>query len=305
MINQGIIEKLNKLYHIEVLSYQSIDEGISDSYKLLCDSESYLLKIVGNSFKENIHSSLKVQEYLNRNNFALPELITNNDGELSSRIDSENSYIVYKFIDNKKLNQGFDYCKLGSLLGKLHVKMLDYDGGLENRDKYYYFEKYINYMNDMKYPANKIEEFRVIGEKLWMNVIGLPKGFSHGDAHIGNVLVNKEEQYIMVDFDTVNWSFSCYDIAVMCNATDYFNYESEQLKQTLDNYINFLKGYCQHIDLSEKEIDSIYDFIGLYHFQLQATIIETYGIDCIDHKFLNKQLSWIKEYLNDVDKVKS
>lgn len=32
------------------------------------------------------------------------------------------------------------------------------------------------------------------------------------------------------------------------------------------------------------------------YFQLQATIVEIYGIDCIDEKFVDMQLEWLKSW---------
>lgn len=53
------------------------------------------------------------------------------------------------------------------------------------------------------------------------------------------------------------------------------------------------------------EIDNqlfvMYEFIALRHFQLQATIVEIYDLDCIDEKFIDKQLDWIKQWRKQYD----
>jgi len=45
--------------------------------------------------------------------------------------------------------------------------------------------------------------------------------------------------------------------------------------------------------LSQAEADAFFDLIALYHFALQATIIEMCGIDCVDGAFLDNQLEWL------------
>ncbi|HBC92711.1 MAG TPA: hypothetical protein DCZ10_07340 [Pelotomaculum sp.] len=55
--------------------------------------------------------------------------------------------------------------------------------------------------------------------------------------------------------------------------------------------------------LSEAEKESFYDFIAIRHYQLQATIVEICGLDCIDKQFIDKQLSWLinwrKQYVKE------
>ena len=45
--------------------------------------------------------------------------------------------------------------------------------------------------------------------------------------------------------------------------------------------------------MSREEQEAVYDLLAVYHFQLQATIIEIYGPDCVDDAFLDNQLDWL------------
>ena len=38
------------------------------------------------------------------------------------------------------------------------------------------------------------------------------------------------------------------------------------------------------------------DLIALYHFALQATIIEIFGMDCVDEEFFRRQLAWLYQW---------
>ena len=93
-----------------------------------------------------------------------------------------------------------------------------------------------------------------------------------------------------MDFDTSCRSFPVYDIALFCNETDYFTFHEDAYDKTVCMLEQFLKGYQRHRSLSREEKEAILDLLAVYHFQLQATIIEIYGSDCVDDEFWI--LSW-------------
>ena len=64
-----------------------------------------------------------------------------------------------------------------------------------------------------------------------------------------------------------------------------------------DTAILFLTGYAQYRSLSRAELRAFPDWVAIRHFQLQATILEIYGIGCIDEGFIDAQLSWLHQWL--------
>ena len=48
--------------------------------------------------------------------------------------------------------------------------------------------------------------------------------------------------------------------------------------------------------LSREEILSFPYWVAIKHFQLQATILEIYGVDCIDEGFIDGQLYWLNKW---------
>jgi hypothetical protein len=48
--------------------------------------------------------------------------------------------------------------------------------------------------------------------------------------------------------------------------------------------------------VNELELRAFYDLIAVYHYQLQATIIEIHGLDCVDEAFLDQQLDWLMRW---------
>jgi hypothetical protein len=41
--------------------------------------------------------------------------------------------------------------------------------------------------------------------------------------------------------------------------------------------------------------------MALYHFSLQATIVELFGLDCIDEAFIDKQLDWLYRWKEECE----
>ena len=87
-----------------------------------------------------------------------------------------------------------------------------------------------------------------------------------------------------------------YDPALICNLTDYFKWEEDGYNKTKAVYERFLPEYLKYNDLSQAEMESLYDMIALYHFALQATIIEIFGIDCVENAFFDRQLAWLNQW---------
>lgn len=78
--------------------------------------------------------------------------------------------------------------------------------------------------------------------------------------------------------------------------TNYFVYDESRLAKTKATFEEMLPEYQKFNTISQAEINSFYDMIALYHFALQATIIEIHGIDCIDSTFLDNQIDWLYKW---------
>ena len=88
-----------------------------------------------------------------------------------------------------------------------------------------------------------------------------------------------------------------FDIMVMCDMTDYFNLKEEDVKITNEVYKMFLTGYSKYCIIGPKEEASFSAWVAIRHFQLQATILEIHGLDCIDEKFIDWQLYWLEKWM--------
>lgn len=124
----------------------------------------------------------------------------------------------------------------------------------------------------------------------------LPQGYCHGDLHCGNFLKAANGQIYLLDFDTSCRGFPLYDIALLCNQTHYFEFDKNGLSQSKALLQQFLPGYTRFNSLTTQEIEAFPDFIGIYHFALQAVMIELFGLDCVDNIFFDKQLDWLYQW---------
>ena len=148
----------------------------------------------------------------------------------------------------------------------------------------------------MKYPEHKVSAFKRHGDALWEKVKDLPRGCCHGDLYIGNIHQTTAGELFLLDFDTSCNAFPIYDIALVCNATDYFDFDESGYQKTQMILTRFLKGYEQFCTLSDFERDAVFNLLGVYHYQLQATIIEIYGLNCVDEEFLDQQFDWLMKW---------
>lgn len=71
------------------------------------------------------------------------------------------------------------------------------------------------------------------------------------------------------------------------NMTDCFNLKKEDIALTKKVWQKFLSGYTGYHALSREEILSFPYWVAIRYFQLQATIPEIYGNECIDEGFID------------------
>lgn len=293
MENNEILSMLNLHYSMNFINIDLMREGGNATYAVYTEHEKYFLKIVGLAFSDTIKISVDINLYLQSNGFPVPNIIMTADNKpfVEDRI---NHIILYEFLETMEIDMGKDAEAVGVLIGQLHHLMSCYNSELVTHSKQFYIERYLDILRIKQYP--KVNEFTQYGEKLWNRIKCLPCGYSHGDMYSGNIERGADGKLYVLDFDTSCIGFPMYDLALICNRTNYFDYDTEGLPKTTAIYKRLLPEYLKHHKLTEQEISSIYDMLALYHFALQATIIEIYGLDSVDNAFLDKQLDWLKRW---------
>ncbi len=283
-------------YGIESPSLEFLREGGALTY-IVNGSVKYLLKVIGPAFAGTARQSVSIMRYLEENGFPVPKTILTKNGEtiFETEADGEKSLIVLMdFIDGDEPELEKCASEVGRLVGRFHQLMEEYPSELVYRDKEFFIGRYLEFLRKKKYP--RIKEYEELGERLWDKVKNLPQGNCHGDLHRGNLLQNTDGKIYLVDFDTACKAPLMFDVMVMCDMTDYFNLKQEDIELTKEVYRKFLSGYAGYHKLSREEILSFPYWVAIRHFQLQATILEIYGMDCIDESFIDGQLYWLNKW---------
>lgn len=299
MNDTKILELLNQNYDISIESVKFHRKGGCTSYIANSGKEKYFLKVIANTFSNTAMQSISIQQYLIENDFPVPEIILTNESKLYF-IYENHLFVLYEYIDGAEPDLDKNAEKVSQLVGELHRLMSNYRGELTAHNKAFFVDRYIDILKRKHYPDEKLKEYIEIGNALWNNVKDLSFGFCHGDLHRGNLLQTTDNKIYILDFDTACFSPQLFDVAVMCDTTNYFNFDAKEFQHTTEVFNQFMKAYSKYNRLSFN-IKQFYDFIALRHFQLQATIVEIYGLNCIDEKFIDKQLNWIKQWRKQYD----
>jgi Ser/Thr protein kinase RdoA (MazF antagonist) len=301
---EKILNLLLDSYNININNLELLREGGCASYNVCGENERYFMKIIPSAFIDTAKQSLSILAYLEEKGFPSPRIILAKNGFPYIEIeeaDNKTIVVLFEFIDGEEPNEGENVETIGALIGQLHSIMKDYKGNLQVHGKEFFIDRYINILKKKNYDANKIEMFREYGDILWKRVDNLPRGFCHGDMYRGNLLRTSFGKYYILDFDTSCSAFPIYDIMIMCNSTNYFDFDEKGYQKSKSTYESFLKGYAKYCALTDMELRAFYDLIAIYHYQLQATIIEIYGLDCVDEKFLDRQLDWVMRWRRQCD----
>lgn len=295
--NKEILNILNQNYPIVFNDIEFNRDGGSISYIAASYEKKYFLRIIRPALIEAAIQSINIHLYLYNRNFPVPAIILAKESRpyiKNSFEGQEYIFVLYEYIEGTEPSSA-DAEKAGELIGKFHDAMSHYPNELKHQDKYYFIDRYINILLSKKHKKTDI--YKLIGERLWDKVHNLPKGYCHCDLYEGNILKAKDGKMYVLDFDTSCNAFPMYDVTLYCNETNYFEYSDEGFEKTKARLSHFLKGYLRYHTLTDEEIDAFYYFHAIYHYQLQAGIVEIYGLYCNEEDFEDKQLDWITSWL--------
>ena len=289
-------EILTEYYGIENRSLEFLREGGTHTY-IVNGKPKHLLKVIGSAFSKTARQSVSIMRYLEENGFPVPAIILTKSGDAIFETDDEGEkklIVLMKFIDGDEPELEKCASEVGGLVGRFHQLMEKYPAELTLHGKEFFIDRYLGFLRKKNYP--RITEYEELGDCLWNKVKDLPQGICHGDLHRGNLLQNPDGKIYLVDFDTACRAPYMFDVMVMCDMTDYFNLKQKDIELTKKVYRKFLSGYSDHHTLSREEIRSFLYWVAIRHFQLQATILEIHGADCIDEGFIDGQLYWLNKW---------
>jgi Ser/Thr protein kinase RdoA (MazF antagonist) len=291
-----LLEILKTQYGVTGSSLKFLREGGGQTY-LADGKEKYLFKVIGGAFLHTARQSVSIMRYLEENGFPVPRTIPTRDGAAALETAAEGGeklIVLMEFIDGDEPDLKETAAEVGALVGRFHRLMETCPAEPVSRGKDFFIGRYLELLRKKSSP--RLSDYAALGDRLWEKVKALPRGTCHGDLHRGNLLQSADGQIYLVDFDTVCRAPRMFDLAVMCDMTDYFRLRPEDVRLTGQVYQSFLSGYSSYHALSRSELLSFPAWVAIRHFQLQATILEIYGIDCIDEGFIDAQRNWLRAW---------
>lgn len=298
---QALLEILNQNFEEVFTDTKFYRDGGSLSYIVSSNEERYFLRIIRPELLETARQSIDIHTYLQGHAFAVPIIIFTKDGQpyIERKADDKTYLLVlYEYIEGGEPGVG-DVESIGKLIANLHNIMKCYPKSLKSQEKHFFIDRYVDILRSKN--DHTADEYEHLGNILWEKVKHLPQGFCHCDLYPGNILKSNEGKLYVLDFDTSCIGFPMYDITLFCNKTDYFAYSDKGFYESELWLQYFLKGYTKYRSLTEEEIKAFYYFHVIYHYQVQATIVEIYGIDCNPDDFEDKQLDWIKQWMKKAE----
>ncbi|MCL1859258.1 MAG: phosphotransferase [Oscillospiraceae bacterium] len=289
---ENVLKAVKNNYDINIQNVEFFRDGGSCSYTVYGTNNKYFLKTIGcQPYLETAIDSAYIQMHLLQNKFPVIPVILTKEGIpyiLVEEQGREYIFIMYDFIELDEFSLE-DNEAAGELIGQLHQVMKSYTGHLLVRGKNYFIDRYVEIMKKKNYPG--VELFNAYGDKLWEKINNLPRGYCHCELHRGNIHKTKTggKQIYIVDFDESNLSFPMYDVTLFCNDTDWSSFDYKTFEKSKFILDNFLKGYLRHSLLTNEEISAFFDFIAVFHFQMQPKIMEIYGYDTADNDFFDRQ----------------
>lgn len=306
MEDKEILAVVNDHYSLHIDRLEFLRDSGSVAYAAYSNEGKYFLRITKPAFHDTVLPSLDIHVFLLTQGFPVPPIIWTKEHSPYVRIggkEGERFYILYAFIEGGEVDPEQDAEKIGALIGNFHHIMKAYPNALVKHDKPFYIDRYIEILRTKQYP--EAARFAEYGDALWERVKDLPRGYSHGDMYRGNFHKTPDGTIYVLDFDTSCLGFPLYDPVLICNMTNYFEWEEDGYQKSKKVFDRFLPEYRKYNPLSEREAQSFFDMIALYHFALQATIIELFGLDCVDNAFFDRQLDWLMRWRDQCERYAS
>ena len=294
MNENEILDFLREQYSITVRKVEFLRDSGSVTYRVYGKEEDFFLRITKPNYYETAMSSLEIHMYLQSKDGTVPAIIFSKEGKacVPYGVEEDKCYaVLYEFLEGDEVDPEQDAEQIGRLLGRFHNTMEEYTGELPQPGKEFFVERYIEILRKKNYK--RVEEYAAYGNELWESVKALPRGYCHGDMYSGNIHKTMDGRLYLLDFDTSCQGFSMYDLVLIANRTDYFQYKEDGYEKTKEVFGRVLSEYQKLRKVNDAEISAFYKMMAMYHFSLQATIVELFGPDCIDEAFIDWQLDWL------------
>ncbi len=290
---EELLQCLNAHYAIHFDWSRSNRDMGSTSYIVYSGKKPYFLRFVKPALAATGINGVQVQQFLARRDFPVPAILPTANG--SDWVEWQGGLLIlYEFIEGEDVDQEEEAEAIGALTGRLHREMKDYRGELVKRDRDFYLGRYLATLERKAYP--RVEAYRTMAEAIWEKAGNLSMGYCHGDLYRGNIRKGTDGKLYVHDFDTSCWGLPMYDVALICDRTDYFHFQEENFDRSQALLARFLTTYREEHPLGNEEAAAFPALIALQHFSTQATIMELFGMESFSHQDMDEQLLWLEQW---------
>lgn len=287
---EPLLSQLNMHWGLSFNSLELLRDSGSLAYLACAGEKKYFLRAVKPSLVTEASVGAEVQAFLHDQGFPVPEIIFPSTGRPGLLWESQ-LLILYKYIEGEDCVPEEDAEAIGRLTGWLHQAMKKYPGPLPVRDKQFYIDRYVDILRKKHYP--RMEEYDAYGEALWDYLKALPLGPCHGDLYCGNIRKTPDGKLYVYDFDTACIGFPMYDLALICDQTEYFRFDEANYQRSNRLLAHMIPAYREESPLTLAEEKTFHALIAMQHFSTQATITELFGPDCLSDENIDAQLDWL------------
>lgn len=222
-----------------------------------------------------------------------PRVIPAMDGGETFEYRGRTGYIT-EFIDGIEPDRDVRLEDIGEISLKMTEATRDYTQ-LISHAKEFFVDRYIPIIRRL--AGRLTPRFAEIGAYLYDKVTRLPATFCHGDFHAGNMLEAPNGDIFLLDFDAAALASRAYDAATACDCTNYFDASPDKLEIGYGATMKLLEIFARVARLNADEMASVPYWLAIRHYDIQATIIDSLGDDCVDRGFIENQLKWLENWL--------
>ncbi len=310
---RSLLEQIVQRYTVSLatIEYSTIGQGnINDTYVIRCGADPFILqKINADVFPvpESVaDNSARVSTYINQQptkteDLIFPEVLLTLDGKNYHKHDDGSVWRAQKMIGNGEV---FEYIsninqanQIGQCLARFHQQVTGLSpdtleivlpgfhhlpGYLHNYDKVQ--AAYTDERNEeILWCAEMVEEIRSEGDFF---IQALEKGdlslrVVHGDPKVSNIIFDRNtgKALSVIDLDTVGPGLVLQDIGDSlrsCCLTGSEDGHNQEINCNVDIVEAVLRGYSQHMSLSEFEKEAIFDTLRLITFELGLRFFTDY-----------------------------
>ena len=282
-----VYKGLENEYGIIAKDINLIRDMIGTVYLVRTKEDKFVLKLYRETHDVDIETISNIMGYLAEQNCPVPKLIKTKTGHSISNIHNRKGMLM-TYITGDKCDPNRDHQKIIATYNIIQQTVKTYHQTIPIHNERFYLDRFLNILKQSNYHHKKIDILRKIGYHLFNSLSVLPKGFTQGDYHSGNMIISNEKLYI-VDFDACGQVYQLLDLSVAFEQTNFNVFKEEDMiaSLTILRDIDFIK---------DDYLQPLLAFSAIRHYEIIATILETKGYDQSDHAFFDEQYEWIKHY---------